>query len=65
VLEFYAGWAAGFSVEMYGVRSCAKNGMVRECSQRLVDAILDGYDTRALLAEHAKGAAVMCVRELE
>lgn len=49
----------------HGVRSYAKNGMVKEWSQSLVDAILEGYDPRVFLTNHVAGAAVKRVGELE
>jgi FAD/FMN-containing dehydrogenase len=47
----------------HGIRSYAKNGMVREWSQGLVDVLIDAYDPRVFLANHVAGGAVSRVAE--
>ena len=51
----------------HGVRSYAKNGMVKEVTQELVDAMLDAYinDPRAAFFTHTAGGAVKRVGELD
>jgi len=51
----------------HGVRSYAKNGMVKEWSQGLVDAMLDAYtgDPRIFITNHVAGGAVKRVGELD
>lgn len=49
----------------HGIRSYAKNGMVREWSQGLVDALIDAYDPRVFLANHVAGGAVKRVGETD
>ena len=49
----------------HGVRSYAKNGMVKEWSQGLVDALIDAYDPRVFLTNHVAGGAVKRVGELD
>ncbi len=49
----------------HGVRSYAKNGMVKEWSQGLVDSIIDADDPRIFLANHVAGAAVKRVGEMD
>lgn len=49
----------------HGIRSYAKNGMVKEWSQGLVDAIIDADDPRIFLANHVAGGAVKRVGELD
>jgi len=49
----------------HGVRSYAKNGMVKQWSQGLVDAIIDADDPRLFLANHVAGGAVKRVGELD
>ncbi len=49
----------------HGIRSCAKNGMVKEWSQGLVDALIDAYDPRVFLANHVAGGAVKRVGETD
>jgi len=49
----------------HGVRSYAKNGMIKAWSQELVDALIDGYDPRVFLTNHVAGAAVKRVGELD
>ncbi|MCI0434421.1 MAG: FAD-binding oxidoreductase [Gemmatimonadetes bacterium] len=50
-----------------GIRSYAKNGMVREVTQGMVDAMIESYrpDPRLLLASHTAGGAVSRVGELD
>ena len=47
-----------------GVRSYAKNLLVKEWSEKLVDALIGAYDPRVLLANHVAGGAVNRVDEL-
>ena len=49
----------------HGIRSYAKNGMVKEWSQGLVDALLDAYDPQLFLANHVAGGAVKRVGETD
>lgn len=49
----------------HGVRSYAKNGMIKEWSQGLVDAIIDADDPRLFLANHVAGGAVKRVGEMD
>ena len=49
----------------HGIRSYAKNGMVKEWSQGLVDALVDAYDPRLFLANHVAGGAVKRVGETD
>ncbi len=49
----------------HGIRSYAKNGMVREWSQGLVDALVDSYNPKLFLANHVAGGAVKRVGELD
>jgi len=51
----------------HGVRSYAKNGMVKEWSQGLVDAMVDAYvpDPRIFVTSHVAGGAVKRVGELD
>ena len=49
----------------HGVRSYAKNGMVREWSQGLVDAMIDAFDPRVFLTNHVAGGAVKRVGETD
>ena len=49
----------------HGVRSYAKNGMVSEWSQGLVDTLIDAYDPRVFLTNHVAGGAVKRVGELD
>jgi FAD/FMN-containing dehydrogenase len=51
----------------HGIRSYAKNGMVSETSQELVDAMLEAYrpDPRIALFSHTAGGAVARVGELD
>ena len=49
----------------HGVRWYAKNGMVKEWSQGLIDAIIDADDPRIFLANHVAGGAVKRVGELD
>jgi len=53
------------SLMAHGVRSYAKNGLVRQWSQGLVDAILDSDDPRVFIANHVAGGAVKRVGELD
>ena len=51
----------------HGIRSYAKNGMVKEVTPDLVDAMLEAYkqDPRLALFTHTAGGAVKRVDELE
>lgn len=49
----------------HGIRSYAKNGMVKEWSQGLVNALIDAFDPRLFLASHVAGGAVKRVGELD
>jgi len=49
----------------HGIRSYAKNGMVREWSQELVDALIEADDPRVFIANHVMGGAVKRVGELD
>jgi FAD/FMN-containing dehydrogenase len=53
------------AVFAHGVRSYAKNGMVKAWSQGLVNALVDAYDPRLILANHVAGGAVRRVGELD
>ena len=47
----------------HGVRSYAKNGMVKEWSQGLVDSLIESDDPRIFVANHVAGGAVKRVGE--
>ena len=49
----------------HGVRSYVKNGMVNECSQGLVDAMIDSYDPARVPVTHTLGGAVKRVGETD
>jgi FAD/FMN-containing dehydrogenase len=49
----------------HGVRSYAKNGMVKEWTQDLVDIMLEADDPRIFIANHVAGGAVKRVGELD
>jgi FAD/FMN-containing dehydrogenase len=49
----------------HGIRSYAKNGMVREWTQGLVDALVESWDPRVFLANHVAGGAVKRVGETD
>ena len=49
----------------HGIRSYAKNGMIKEWSQGLVDTLIDAYDPRLFLANHVAGGAVSRVGETD
>lgn len=49
----------------HGVRSYAKNGMVKEWTQGLVDTLIEAYDPRLFLANHVAGGAVKRVGETD
>jgi FAD/FMN-containing dehydrogenase len=49
----------------HGVRSYAKNGMVKEWSQGLVDSIIEADDPRIFVANHVAGGAVKRTGELD
>jgi FAD/FMN-containing dehydrogenase len=49
----------------HGIRSYAKNGLVREWTQGLVDALIDAYNPRLFLANHVAGGAVSRVGETD
>jgi len=56
---------AGDGAMAHGVRSYAKNGMVRTWSQQLVDALIGGYDPNVFMTNHVAGGAVKRVGELD
>jgi FAD/FMN-containing dehydrogenase len=47
----------------HGIRSYAKNGMVKEWTQGLVDTMIDADDPRVFVGNHVAGAAVKRVGE--
>ncbi|MFT5521628.1 MAG: FAD/FMN-containing dehydrogenase [Enterobacterales bacterium] len=49
----------------HGVRSYAKNGMVKEWTQGLVDALIESDDPRIFVANHVAGGAVKRKGELD
>ncbi|MDH4054992.1 MAG: FAD-binding oxidoreductase [Gammaproteobacteria bacterium] len=49
----------------HGIRSYAKNGMVKAWSQGLVDTMLEADDPRVFVGNHVAGAAVKRVGELD
>jgi FAD/FMN-containing dehydrogenase len=49
----------------HGIRSYAKNGMVREWTQGLVDTLLDAFNPRLFLGSHVAGGAVARVGETD
>ncbi len=49
----------------HGIRSYAKNGIVKEWTQGLVDALVDSYNPKLFLANHVAGGAVKRVGELD
>lgn len=49
----------------HGIRSYAKNGMVKAWSQALVDTMLEADDPRIFIGTHVAGAAVKRVGELD
>jgi len=49
----------------HGIRSYAKNGMVSEWTQGLVDTLLDAYNPRLFIANHVAGGAVSRVGETD
>jgi len=51
----------------HGIRSYAKNGMVKEITQELIDTLIDAYvpDPRAAFFTHTAGGAVKRVGELD
>lgn len=49
----------------HGIRSYAKNGMVKEWTQGLVDTMIDADDPRVFVGNHVAGAAVKRVGELD
>ena len=49
----------------HGIRSYAKNGMVREWTQALVDTLVDAYNPRLFLGTHVAGGAVKRVGETD
>ena len=53
------------SVFHHGIRSYAKNGMVKQWSQGLVNAMIDAHDPRVLVGSHVVGGAVKRVGELD
>jgi len=49
----------------HGIRSYAKNGMVKQWSQELIDTMLDADDPRVFVGNHVAGGAVKRVGELD
>ena len=49
----------------HGIRSYAKNGMVKEWTQELVDTMIEADDPRVFVGNHVAGAAVKRVGELD
>jgi FAD/FMN-containing dehydrogenase len=49
----------------HGIRSYAKNGMVREWTQALIDTLVDAYNPRLFLGTHVAGGAVKRVGETD
>jgi FAD/FMN-containing dehydrogenase len=49
----------------HGIRSYAKNGMVKQWSQELIDTMLEADDPRVFVGNHVAGAAVKRVGELD
>jgi FAD/FMN-containing dehydrogenase len=49
----------------HGIRSYAKNGMVKEWTQGLVDTMLEADDPRVFVGNHVAGGAVKRVGELD
>jgi FAD/FMN-containing dehydrogenase len=49
----------------HGIRSYAKNGMVKQWSQGLVDTMLEADDPRVFVGNHVAGGAVKRVGELD
>jgi FAD/FMN-containing dehydrogenase len=49
----------------HGIRSYAKNGMVKEWTQGLVDTMVEADDPRVFVGSHVAGAAVKRVGELD
>jgi FAD/FMN-containing dehydrogenase len=47
----------------HGIRSYAKNGMVKEWTQGLVDSLIDSDDPRIFVANHVAGGAVKRIGE--
>jgi FAD/FMN-containing dehydrogenase len=49
----------------HGIRSYAKNGMVREWTQGLVDALINAFNPRLFISNHVAGGAVARVGETD
>jgi hypothetical protein len=49
----------------HGIRSYAKNGMVKQWSQELINAMLENDDPRVFVGNHVAGGAVKRVGELD
>jgi FAD binding domain/Berberine and berberine like len=49
----------------HGIRSYAKNGMVKEFTQGLVNVMIDAFDPRVFVGNHVAGGAVKRVGELD
>jgi FAD/FMN-containing dehydrogenase len=65
-MQDYMVMQTGDDVAMaHGVRSYAKNGMVKEWTQGLVDTMIDAYDPRLFLTNHVAGGAVKRVGETD
>jgi FAD/FMN-containing dehydrogenase len=65
-MQDYTVMQTGDDVAMgHGVRSYAKNGMVKEWTQGLVDALIDAYDPRLFLTNHVAGGIVKQIGETD
>jgi FAD/FMN-containing dehydrogenase len=49
----------------HGIRSYAKNGMVREWTQGLVETLIDAFNPRLFISNHVAGGAVARVGETD
>jgi FAD/FMN-containing dehydrogenase len=65
-MQDYTVMQTGDDVAMgHGVRSYAKNGMVKEWTQGLVDALIGAYDPRLFLTNHVAGGVVKQIGETD
>ena len=65
VQDYMVMQTASDALVAHGIRSYAKNGMVKEWSQGLVDTLIDAYDPRMFLTNHVAGGAVKRVGETD
>jgi FAD/FMN-containing dehydrogenase len=65
VQDYMVMQTASDGIVAHGIRSYAKNGMVGEWSQGLVNALIDAYDPRVFLTNHVAGGAVKRVGETD